>query len=352
MITGYIPEKITYYCKPSITINSGFDELDMEFFATSAMPAFPVDPTNEKTAETAKRWAVGYGDKPEPRIIETTNEPINEVQIVGLERRDQGGRAYKAIVKGSLYVDIREDIILEAILNKGIRNGQFINSEFVWCRIGAQMKLVRVGSQLHDAMIKAHERKFRKKLKSSDLVPGKIYENTHGKYLFLGFAKSAEFKVEYGRQRTGWNYTERVQSISKMPIKKSQVWYEIYTYNDEINKIQTFQDVIKLSREHSWAGIKLGNKSSVLEAEQQLPEVLKIPDNWMELIRQHGLERCGITERDLMTTSLTSFFDNNKSNRYEFGQNYKLLSLTDPASRTLNIPEGCIADSWNTAPLK
>jgi hypothetical protein len=349
MLTGYIPEKITYYCKPSINIESSFDELDIEFFATTAMPAFPIDPTNEKTAATAKQWAQGYGKNIDPRVIETNNDPITSVEIVGLEIRDQGGRAYKAIVRDDLYVDIREDIILEAILNKGIRNGKFINSEFIWCRIGSQMKLVRVGSQLHEAMLKAHERKFKKKLAPSDLVPGKVYENANGKYLFIGFAKTAEFKINYTQSR-GWTRTaDKPSSVVKIPPKKLQVWYEIY--HDDLNKIGSFRDIINLSNEYSWKGIKLANKSSLLESETQLPTPLTIPDNWMDIIRTHGFERCRISPGDLKTKSILTLFDTmNRDFGYYFSENYKLLSLTDVKSKELNIPEGCIADSWNTAP--
>lgn len=295
MISGYIPKKIRYICQESVPIEPKFNEVSESFFKTSAMPAFPVDPENEKTLETARNWASGWNrwhqthNNEVHKEVEMDNTEIFEVQIVDLEIRDQGGRAYKAIVHGSFLVDIREDIMLEAMLIKGVRQGSFIACKFVWARIGAQMKLIRVGSSLHAEMLLAHKRKYQKNVSTKDLVPGTIYSNINSDFIFLGFTKAASLQVEsrgggYSRGLSVFSQQKYQQPtyhpMSKSRIAKHQLWLDIQPEDDTYEKI-----LAKLkSRPY---GLDLVKSRSVKTADRA---PIQLPDNIVEIAREVSIK--------------------------------------------------------------
>ena len=148
---GYLPKSITYVCSAGYDIEIGFDDADdVDTIAScKVIPTFPVE--TGKKLDTAIKWT---GLK-SPKIIETENLPIKNVKIVDLDYRGNGGRAYKVILDDLYYVDMREDVILECIHNCGIEKGGKINGEFVWAKYGNHMKLIRVGSSLHEKFIKS-----------------------------------------------------------------------------------------------------------------------------------------------------------------------------------------------------
>lgn len=305
MINGYIPEKILYVCKKSERITPKFSDTDEEFFSTSAMPAFPVDPDKENTVETARKWAQGYSyHNPEEvhKEVEMPNEPIYEVQIVDLEVRSEGGRAYKAIVHGSFLVDIREDVILEAMLEKGIRQGSFISCNFIWCRVGTQMKLVRNGSSLHKAVQKAHELKKQKKVSTKELVPGTIYQNIQGEHLFLGFIKTGDLKLEYVRARSHmFNRSNdgHYNVTGRSKIEKRQLWLDI-RYNDDI-KNMTIDDVITRIKENGYS-IDMTKSKTVYPCTDYAP--LELPDDIIDQVKVHVLKYYSVDTSKVSTKLL------------------------------------------------
>lgn len=311
MINGYIPEKIVYVCKKSESITPKFSDTDEEFFSTSAMPAFPVDPVKENTLETARNWAAGRGYNSNDEVhkeVEMLNEPIYEVQIVDLEIRGEGGRAYKAIVHGSFLVDIREDVILEAMLEKGIRQGSFISCNFIWCRVGTQMKLVRSGSSLHKAIQAAHILKQQKKVSTKDLVPGTIYQNIQGEYLFLGFIKTADLKLDYIRKRTnmfnrnnGGHYV--VEGRSK--VEKRQLWLDVRYIHHNDSKVEELDidDVMARIKETGYS-IDMTKSKTIYPCTHIEP--LELPDNIIDKVKDSVLKYYGV-DRSKHTSKLLQY---------------------------------------------
>ena len=137
---GSIPKKVTY-------IYSQIREIDGRF----VHPAFISDSDNKKTLETGHNWAEwkGYYQTEEVKTstFEIENNPLNSVQIISLEKRGRGGRAYKVIIEvgnAAFYVDLREDVLLDAMLEAGINKKGFLSGKYIWSRVNSDMKLIRI----------------------------------------------------------------------------------------------------------------------------------------------------------------------------------------------------------------
>lgn len=191
IVSGNVPESIVYYFSGDIVNRFKFDDDNDSKSGTNTnvTPAFCSDATNTKTRETGERWAKSYqcGFKEGMIVnhIEKKNVPISNIQIIGLEHRGNGGRAYKVIADG-YYFDLREDILLDILMHSSVSNG-IIKCDLIWCKVASEMKLVRVGSDIHNALIKVTEVKKRGKIKMSDLVPNTVYKDIKGvEFIYLG----------------------------------------------------------------------------------------------------------------------------------------------------------------------
>ena len=193
MFNGYIPKNITYISKPLVTYTNNWDEGD-EFNKYEAKSTFVSDSDNAKTIQTGKNWATNYDNK-KYTIKEFENNPINNVVVIGLEHRGEGGRAYKIIVNNEFLFDLREDVLLDTIINEGISKSGKLNGTFIWGCIGPQRKLIRVGSQLHNKLLNTTSIKNSKKITSFEI--GGIYQNSNGSYIYLGKYSTTKFEYEW-----------------------------------------------------------------------------------------------------------------------------------------------------------
>jgi len=211
-MTGKIPEVVHYYCKgPQENVHIG---------KIIAVRAFPVPSTCEPMKETALQWTKGYKHDDTTYYIDGyPNDPIGGVRIVGLERRNEGGRAYKAIIYLSsmyidgkwYYVDLREDILMECIREMGIKAGGELGGNYLWCQYGSQMRLIRDGGEQHKEAVESATRAARKKISTKDLIPGHVYRSASGKTgMYIGKINTIEF------EQTGLDRSR----ISRSPIRR------------------------------------------------------------------------------------------------------------------------------------
>jgi len=116
------------------------------------------------------------------------NDPI-EIRLLYLELRMQGGRAYKVVTRTGYCYDLREDPLVDALVNcGGIGQGGWFRAKFVW----AGSSLIPVGGSIYKSHIDSTERKKTAKIPNKDLVPGTIYEtDSTAQLLFLGWVHSA-----------------------------------------------------------------------------------------------------------------------------------------------------------------
>jgi hypothetical protein len=267
--TGTIPKDIKIFERPEKEITFRWDDIAVEDFqkVTKCIPIFVTDATNEKTQKTAKSWA----EYPEyiwdsqtrkqtciehvPVISERPNDPIGGIRLIGLEHRSQGGRAYKALVLNKYVFDFREDVLLDAILNCGILENGVLPGEYVFASVGSEMKLIRVGSLLHEKMIEATD--YWKKDVIGKLEVGGIYRNKVKTMLYLGPVYSRHVDVEWKTKTNAyasWGHANQMYADTKSPPKcarlakedRSHLFVDI-TDDKQKQNPQTIDDIAYLS---------------------------------------------------------------------------------------------------------
>lgn len=153
---GYIPTEIHFYLRHEITFNRGTHPR-----LYKAHPAFPVASRSigrgHKVAGKAERWANSLwgrdkGQDPLPVVV-LPNIPKSGYRLVAVDTRTEGGRAWKVISPEGFYVDLREDVFLPLLLEKGLPADGMIDAEFQWCQNGSQLRLERVGSPAHNGYV-------------------------------------------------------------------------------------------------------------------------------------------------------------------------------------------------------
>lgn len=252
MRVGYIPENITYVCRKPTKKRTTWDSLKAEITELDVIPCFAAQ--NEKALETARSWGRTWNhetqqDEDVYEEFESDNTPI-KLQIVGLERRSEGGRAYKVINEHGYYFDLREDVLFEAIIAVGIEKDGKMGGEYIWGVLGSQMRLIRNGSALHDSLAELTERKKKKKLSIRDLEPSSVYSTVAGdKEIFFGSV-----------------YVDG---------RKKMLWYTRGTYNH------------KEAFDHYW-GFTLKSSHSMVEKVGNIDQ--KLTPEFMEELRERATE--------------------------------------------------------------
>lgn len=201
--SGYLPKNIKYVQREPRLVTDYWETDIFEAKTPKGImvaEAFPVDATNPKTYQTAVRWAQGSyyvqeSERVQPKVTEVPNDPIPTVEIVSLEIRGEGGRAWKALINGTFYVDLREDVLLDSLRNgEGVTKGE-LTGPFVWAVVGSHMKLVRVGSVLHEAVLEAGNRREKTVVSTKKLVVGGVYETKKGeKFVYAGQVDRTAYK--------------------------------------------------------------------------------------------------------------------------------------------------------------
>ncbi len=263
IIYGGIPDKITYVVKQAHAVTRGWHGLDDLHIAApvTAAPAFPVDPESKSSMETAVRWAEGWGNKNPSRSVVGDNAPIKEVEVITIDVRAEGGRAYKVrlldVAEGDLYVDMREDVVLDAMLVNGVKKGGIVKGPFVWGRLHSQLRLVRVGSSLHDAMVKAADRMAEKVVSAKDHVVGGIYLNRKLEALmYLGKCDIdwPEYKAVGPERPYGHNHYAREQRLVRQTERGANLWFELKYHGDGLGTVRK-GDADKLASAAHWTKI-------------------------------------------------------------------------------------------------
>jgi len=169
-----------------------------------ARKAFAVDRESNSYKKTAEKWAnaVPYLQKGTTRLAllfdidddmydDVPNTPITGLRVYNLEQRAEGGRAYKVVTQEGYCYDLREDVLLEAIIEAGCEKGGILSGEWVWAVYHSQMRLVRVGSHLYNELLGFTNRKKAAKtcpIRATDLQVGHAYRAVSGLVgVFLGF---------------------------------------------------------------------------------------------------------------------------------------------------------------------
>ena len=161
----------------------------------TAKPCYAAD---KGSLAGARAWGEKKSDQYDWRTKKSTKSPVYEkevkndgfrIKLVDLDCRGNGGRAYRATTEidgvGPLLFDLREDIMMDIIRNVGIRKGGEIDAEFVFAKIGSQMKMIRVDSPMYEKIVAHTNAKSKGSIKKIEV--GGIYLGAHEKeYVYLG----------------------------------------------------------------------------------------------------------------------------------------------------------------------
>jgi hypothetical protein len=177
-----IPEKVHYYRRQKSKYYSNILNKEIEIFNT--FPSCHADDAS------AIYWA-----SQNSIFEEILNEPF-EIKIIGLESRDQGGRAYKVIDSKNRMFDLREDQVIEIISTCGILPGGEIKNKFIWVLPCNKMKLSMMNGILYNEVKKESKRTSKPPIKKSELVIGKTYRTRNKeKYIYLGIVELTAFDL-------------------------------------------------------------------------------------------------------------------------------------------------------------
>lgn len=258
---GNIPKRIKIYCRPEESFRHRWDdiEVDQTIAGTKGFPAFVVDAENTKTHVTAQSWCEqnSYEWKLNPEtnrqervlkskdwfIDERDNDPITNVRLIGLEHRGNGGRAYKVKIEDKYVFDLREDVLLDILLNANIDQGVLPGS-YVFAKCGAEMKLIRVGSLLHERMVEATDYWKDEVITKFDV--GGIYQNKIGRVIYLGHVYSRGLEIKWNKtSRRHWNREEFYDDYERDPISvkvfdkenKKRIHLFLETTHDDLKHI-------------------------------------------------------------------------------------------------------------------
>lgn len=254
--SGHVPTDITYIFGATQKVTQTWDDVDQseeerEFI--DVIPAFCSDSDNEKTLATGVLWAERSCSVWDPNTrtqnqtatvqqVARENLPMEGLKVVTLEHRGNGGRAYKVITPDGFYFDLREDILLDLMKTEGISPGGILNGKFLWARVGSEMKLVRAGSALYEALLEAGERALMSNISIKALKVGTLYETKKGdRGLFLGFVDTWEYRLVWPNKQSTWNNTRRwvyshgsptkdKPTLRRSLLKKQQLWFQMPTW--------------------------------------------------------------------------------------------------------------------------
>ena len=242
----YIPKKLKLFIKEEeerTGVWDGYSHNNNKIFMVS--PTFVCDLEAGKTHMTALKWVkANYYNKSEPKYtIETRdNTPISGYSIVTIEYRGNGGRAYKVSSPDGILVDLREDALLECMLNAGISKGGVLNGEFVFAKQNAEMKLIRVGSEKYNEIVNN-----KAKIKDNaiyDVKSGEIYKTKKNDKILIMLPFQ---NILHIISRNSYSYNSSRQAVYfKAPAfdnKGKQMLY--FKLTDENNAVQEVENAIK-----------------------------------------------------------------------------------------------------------
>lgn len=222
--SGSIPEKIEYYFYGAKKIIKGADWKFslLKKNQITAVPAYAADPTDYRSVTIAKR-SIAYRTsllaKTPASSVKVDNVPIKNVKIVSLARNFSGNATFKVLIDNYLF-DLKEDVMIDSILDQGINPGGIINGEFIWAKVGAQIKLVRIGSELHKVILEFSEKKSLPCVKKKHLEVGGIYQTSKKDYaVYLGLVNTTGFSI---------NPNKKFKFNNKL-FKKSMLFYTLFS---------------------------------------------------------------------------------------------------------------------------
>lgn len=344
--SGHIPVDIVYIFGAPVRVTRRWDEADQpedELTYTEVTPAFVSDADNQKTINTGMNWASSMCSKwnPTTRQVEVTgtvqkikkeNQPISGIKVIGLEHRGEGGRAYKVVTPDGFYFDLREDVLLDTMLTRGIQPGGVLSGEYQWARVGTEMKLVRVGSQLYTALLEAGERSILASIPKAKFEVGRIYESKQGERgVFLGYITTEAWKLDWPNGRS--TFSNRYMNTSEKPtltakkLNRHMLWFDVSHWSLKDKKVDPTPQLLK----GALASTDLSHHFKLRGTHCMVREVgsVELPEDVVEQVRQKALAAYQKKIHEIWSRQQANKLFSPRQ------QNYELESAATLASATL-----------------
>ena len=319
MKLGNIPSKLKFFIRQPEKVSFRWDDIEGGERNFEVSPCYISDASNKKTLETGENWAKNrnYSDRNlKFETLETNNEPFDNLRVITLEIRDQGGRAYKVVAdigdKKNLYFDLREDVLLDIIYNIGIQPNGLISGQFIFAKVGAQMKPIRIGSFLHEKMIEAT--KFDEKKVLSDLKIGGVYKNKKDEeFTYLGQYWTREPEFIFSESRVSY-YNKNLKDIKFSAPFLVHVFHSYWDKNEKGYWFYQEDNQCGKKGETTDYGLTMVKKHSFKEYVKNR----KVPENYAELVKEKIVKHYSKSESTYSSMSEHGLF----------GQYAKLLCLS------------------------
>lgn len=295
---GKIPSRMALITTAPKIFRCGWEDVDGSLAEDKeVIPCFPADADSADNVAQGLKWGKQQNlfdrrSEAAPDQVVEDNLP-RRLTVVGLEKRMEGGRSFKVVDEKARLFDLREDVLLETLLGVGVSKGGHLGGEFVFARVGSQMRLVRVGSTLHGEMLKTEKRRQSKNVKETELVVGGIYANRRELVIYLGQIDTVEdfiSETDHHRMFTAQATSEhrKLKGVSAAVEKRVKVRGEhlsvpVAKYM-QLEPERALQNALLNAANSS--SFQFGKTISAVE----LVGRLEVPDNIIERLRMRALE--------------------------------------------------------------
>ena len=293
VVVGFFPKKISYIFSNSEEVSVGcewdfnWSSIDDKFLSKkeTVFSSFPVDANDTSMISKAKTWATTPNWKTKVKgvahLVTIDNDPIKKIRLLSISYRSQGGRAYKALIDNKYYVDFREDVLMDTILKSGILKGGILNGEYVWAKIGSNMKLVRVGSELYKIISEYQSKMDMKPVGKNELEVGGLYQDKKkNKAIFIGYVNTTKYYLEDKKIYFLADNKNVDFKYNNVLIKKSLLFYDISNYDLLSNELKNIKN-----KEYLF-NFKIKKTFNFIEKLDQI----KIPTDLVEFLRKESLK--------------------------------------------------------------
>ena len=280
---GTIPVQINYvYSAPEqVVAKSSWDDTKNKTSIT-VNSSYPVEVGDEKSLDRAKKWAeylnVCSWDRKAikhiAQIATFNNDPLENLKLISLESRGESGRAYKVLINDKYYVDLREDVLMDVMISVGVKPGGILGGSFIWAKLGNQMRLVRVGSDLHKMLVDSNNKKDMPKISKNNLEIGGIYRTRLGHCaIFIGYVNTVRYEPKGTSDDFSFieipdrkqmlffscrqdNVEAALAEVADRDLHNNFLMYKAHTFIEKVGDVTITKNYVELIRKYAHDKIK------------------------------------------------------------------------------------------------
>ncbi len=197
------------------------------------------DKNRKKIACKSCTYSDSVGTLKAPDILELKNDSITNVKLIS---------NHYVIIDDEYTCYVDDDFVFDVAYHSLNNNGK-LSGEFKFCKIGSDLKLLRVDGPVYNQVLDSSARRTAPKLKKKDFEVGGVYATLSGsRSIFLG-------KIDTYKYFGFTNDTDKL--YSKDPIKNNLLFYDLHTWRSFDNfDISTITEPNALSLKKSTSFIE------------------------------------------------------------------------------------------------